>query len=823
MGSRHLELASASASAPGLTTQEAIARLAQAGRNEIPSAEKRTLARLILETLADPLLALLVLATIAHLLLGEFRDSIALLMAVGLVIGISARQEFRAEAAVQGLRELSAPRSTVVRDGRSVRIASAEVVPGDLLILEAGDRVSADGVIVSCVDLSVDESSLSGESIPVGKRPGIENEPPSKETQVFSGTIAVRGRATVRVTATGPASELGKLGKSLWTVRRIANSVEVELRGRVRQMAFAAVLICLGVAVLSYLRQGNWLYGVLAGLALAIALIPEEFPIVARIFLAIGAWRLSQNRVLTRNLGALDSLAHTTVLCVDKTGTLTMNKLAVDKLISTGDTEQRLMRAAVLASDEYAIDPIDRAIVDRGHQAGEYHSAVPVHALFLPMAVAQIYAEPGKFVTYVKGAPEHVSAMCAMSEGEQSTWLELAQRAAEDGFKVLGVAAGESKDMMRSSPRGLRALGLVCLSDPLRPGVPEAMEQANGAGVRVVVITGDHPATAKAIATRAGIQAGDVVNGDRLDTLNDLELRTVLRSSNLFCRVAPAQKLRLVTLLKGLGESVAMTGDGVNDAPALKAADVGIAMGLRGTDVARETADLVLLDDDFPSIVTALRTARGIRKKMRRAVTYIVAVHVPIAGLAILPFITGWPMILLPIHIVILELVIDPACAIVFETEPAGSDMMKQDPQAFRKSLLDTETIRKGLLQGTALLLAIAAVFGFSYWRVGDEIDSRTLAFSTLLLGNIALIWLNRSREQTILETIRRPNPALWWITAFVLASLVAVTSLPFLREALRLTRLHLPDYAIVLMATLFVLTLFELPKVVSQKMTAGE
>ena len=805
----------------GLSQPEALDRLQRFGRNELPAAPKRTVLRLAMEALSDPLIALLVFAALAHILLGEFRDSIALVIAVVLVIGISVRQEFKAESALEALRELSAPRSTVLRDGAATRIASAELVPDDILILEAGDRIAADALVLTAVDLALDESALTGESVPVPKTVASDPHSARHEHRVYAGTIAVRGRATALVTGTGVHSEIGKLGKSLHTVRRIANPVETELQARVRQMAFFGIFVCIAVAWLSYLRHGNWLQGALAGLALAIALVPEEFPVVARIFLAIGAWRLSRDRVLTRNLGALDSLAHLTVLCVDKTGTLTVNRLGVEKLMPFSTDERELLRHALLASNEHALDPIDRAITDRALQAGVRDAATPVHALSLPMAMVHIFPATTGYSVYAKGAPEVIATMCRMDDAAREHWLTEAQRAAEAGYKVLGVAAGPSRTLPQESPQHLQPLGLVCLSDPLRPGVEDSVRLAYAAGVRIIVITGDHPATGMAIASQAGISGPTPITGAELDAMNDLQLKAALQTAALFCRATPAHKLRIVTLLKELGESVAMTGDGVNDAPALKASDAGIAMGLRGTDVARETADLVLLDDDFPALVTAIRVARGIRKKMRRAVTYIVAVHVPIAGLAVLPFVTGWPLILLPLHVVLLELVIDPACAVVFESEPEGEDVMQQSPAFFRRSLLDWATLRSGLLQGAAMLVAVAAVFGVSYWRVGDEIDSRTLAFSTLLAGNIALIWLNRSRVHTILETIRRPNAALWWITAFVLAMLVAGNRVPFLRDALRLTTLHLPDYVAVFAAMLVVLTLFELPKIVTHWLTS--
>ena len=790
----------------GLSLGEAHARLLRDGPNEIPSADEHNLWTVVREAVADPMVALLIAAATAHLILGEVRDSLVLLLAVAAVIGISIRQEWKAGRALQALRDLSAPMATVKRDGTAIRVPAVEVVIGDLVILEPGDRVPADAQLYSAFDLHLDESLLTGESVPVMR---------NAEEKVFSGSLVVRGHAEAEVFATGTQSELGRLGKSLAGVRRIANPTEKALQMRVRRMAYGAMAICALFATLHIYRGASWIQATLAALSLAIAMIPEEFPVVNRIFLVMGAWRLAAANVLTRNLSGLQSLSHASVLCVDKTGTLTLNQLSVQEVVAIAGTQNEVLLAAALASDGDSLDPLDAAILRHDWVRAQLPKLPePEASPTVLMAMKRIYSQNGNRSVYMKGAPEVIAQECEMTAPQRHAWETAVTRLALGGLKTLGIAKSEAY----APGEKLTPVGIIGLIDPLRPEVPASVARAYRAGLRVLIFTGDHPATAKTIAEWAGIKVDRSLTGSETETLADIELQAAVKGHTLFSRVTPSQKLRLVECLKQLGESVAMTGDGVNDAPALKAADVGIAMGKRGTDVARETADLILVNDDFTSIVNATATSRAIRWKLERAIRFIVAVHVPIATLAILPFLLNWPLVLLPLHIVLLELVIDPACSVVFEAEPVDEDVMLVPPARFAKSLFSKATLLTGFLEGIAACVAVAGIFSWSYVWFGDAADSRTLAFSTLLLADIALIWLNRSSRAVILRTMSRPNPLLWGMSALVVGLLALVTQVPWLWKLLRLGRLHLLDYGAVAAAVVLMVTVVELAKMMGRR-----
>jgi len=787
----------------GLTTSVALQRLGEQGRNVLPSPEAHSFAMIVKDAFLDPMFALLVAAAAIHLALGQLGDSIALLVAVALVIGLSVRQDWKSEKALQALRDLSAPTAFVVRDGIAQQIPAADIVTDDQLLFEAGDRVPADAMLLSATDLYLDESLLTGESVPVAKAPG---------ESVLSGSLVVRGRAAGVVTATGVRTELGKLGHGLRAITRVDNPVERELRTQVRRLAVGSIAVCAVVSLLYAARTGEWLNGILAGLALAIAMVPEEFPVVSKIFLALGAWRLSSRQVLTRNLSALQTLAHTTVLAVDKTGTLTVNQLTVRDVIPIGAEAAEVLHCAGLASDPFALDPIDKAILSKARESGDLQfPADTLHMVPIPMALMQAFGTEERQDVFVKGAPETVAALCTMSAETHERWHAAVERATAQGLKVLGVATGMHFGPLGDEPPDeLRPAGLICLLDPLRPNVQASVAQAYQAGLRIVIITGDHAKTAETIAKEAGIRVDSHMSGSRLETMTDAELTTMLKDSVLFSRVTPSQKLRLVTALKQAGETVAMTGDGVNDAAALRAADVGIAMGKRGTDVAREASDLVLVDDEFASLVEAIRMARTIRERFERALRFIIAVHVPIAALALLPLLLGWPLILLPLHIILLELVIDPACSMAFDAEPASEKLMEEPPQRFSTSLFNWTNVLTGTLHGTAAALGVVAVFAISYFRMGDAADSRTLAFVTLLLMDVALIWLFRSSTKTIWSVFTTPNAALWAITCVVVIFIAVATQSEVLQRPLRLVELHVSDYLWILATVMLLVTILD-------------
>ena len=796
-----------------MTTDEARARLAAEGPNALPAARRGTLVAIALEVMREPMFLLLAAAAAVYLVLGDVREALVLAASVVVVVAITVAQRRKTERALEALRDLSSPRASVLRDGVARRIAGADVVRGDLLLLAEGDRVPADGQLVWVNDLTVDESLLTGESLPVEKR--VVATEAERAGRVYSGTLVTRGQARALVSATGPRTEFGRIGLSLASLDAEPTMLQRETARVVKLIALIALVLCVIVALLYFALRGDALAGVLAGLTLAMAILPEEFPVVLTVFLALGAWRIGRRGVLTRHMPAVEMLGAATVLCVDKTGTLTENRMALaETRAAPGATETALLEAAALACELDPFDPMDRAILagaqTRAPRASELRSSwrlerdYPLTPDFRAMCHA--WRAPDRALRLaIKGAPETVLALCDLDETELRLALAAAQEAAARGLRLLAVAAADWQGAdAPAHPRTVRftSLGFVALADPLRASVPAAVAECRRAGIRVVMITGDYPGTARAIAEQAGLAAhAEVLSGEALAAMSDEALAQAVRRVNVFARILPDQKLRLVSALKAAGEVVAMTGDGVNDAPALKASHIGIAMGRRGTDVAREAAALVLLEDDFGSIVETVRMGRRIYENIRNAMRYIIAVHVPTVGMSFLPLVFGWPLFLFPVHVVFLEFVIDPACSVVFEAEASEENAMERPPRDPRTPLFDAQMLATGLGLGASVL---ATVFCVYWWGrgagLGDD-ELRALGFAAIVFGNLALILANRSSERSIAATLARPNPALWWVILGTLGALAAVVYVPALAEVFRFAPLEAPDVLIALAA----------------------
>jgi Ca2+-transporting ATPase len=728
----------------------------------------------VFEVLREPTFMLLCAACGIYLLLGDVHEALVLGAFVVLDVAITVIQERKTERALEALRDLSSPRALVVRDGAALRIAGAEVVRGDVLILSEGDRIPADARLVDVNDLLVDESLLTGESVALGKAAG---------ESVFSGTLVIKGQGRAEVIATGPRTEFGRIGVALGSIDAGSTPLQVETARIVKVITgFALALSVLTAALYVYMR-GDWLAGVLSGLTLAMAIMPQEFPLVLTVFLAMGAWRISRDKVLTRRMPAIEALGAATVLCVDKTGTLTENRMALAEVIAQDPA--LALEAAALACEPDPFDPMERAILAAAappaialRRDWTLERDYPFSAGFL--AVCHVWRSPqGARRVAIKGAAETVIPLCAMDAEALRQAEAQSAAAAGRGLRLLAVAeAGHEGADLPQDPRGFRYrwLGFVALADPLRAGVPEAVALCRRAGIRVVMITGDHPATALAIAREAGIAATDV-----------------------HARVQPEEKLRLVRELKAAGEVVAMTGDGVNDAPALKAADIGVAMGMRGTDVARESAALVLLEDDFGSIVRAVRLGRRIYENISNAMRYLLAAHVPIAGMSLLPIAAGWPVFLYPVHVVFLEFVIAPACSIAFEAEPSDEGAMSRPPRDPRSPLFSAGTLVASLLLGASVLAAVGVASGWAVLSGRSEDEARAVGFAAIVFGNLALILANRSRERTILDTLARPNPALWWVIGGTLSALALALYAPAVAAVFRFAPLGGRELAVAL------------------------
>ena len=800
-----------------LTEAQAAARLERDGANALPSARQRGLLRLFAEVASEPMFLLLVACGAIYLLLGDRGEALMLLGFVFVVIAMTFVQQRRADNAMAALSELSSPLALVVRDGAARAIAAHELVCGDHVLLSEGQRVPADLRLLEASNLTLDESMLTGEAAVVPKFAAVAGaappEPPSTESRVhvFSGTLVTQGTARGLVIATGARSALGRIGASLAAIGTEATPVQQETRRVVRTVALAGLALALVLSLLYWYVRGDWLHGVLAGLTLAMAILPEELPVVLTIFLGLGAWRLARENVLARRIPAIELLGATTLLCVDKTGTLTMNRMTVRAIWNetaarkiAGAADETLpeslhdvLEFAVLASHRRAFDPMELAIADAGqrllanteHLHGDWTLLDDYPLSREMLAMSRVWQSPdlrGKMIA-AKGAPESVMDLCHLAPARSAAIAREVERLARDGLRVLGVARAlfDAATLPENQHDfDFEFLGLVALEDPLRPDVPAAIARCRTAGIRVVMITGDHPATALSIARQAGLADGAAsMTGAELADLSDAQLRARLAATHLFCRVQPAQKMRLVQAFQACGDVVAMTGDGVNDAPALKAADIGVAMGARGTDVAREAAALVLVNDDFGSLVTAVQHGRRVFANLRKAIAFVVAVHVPIVGLSMLPVLLDWPMLLMPVHVLFLQLIIDPACSVIFEAEPAEDDIMRAPPRLSAARLFDRAVLLRGLLQGVGVLALLLALNGFALAFGHGEQAARAATFCALVLSNLGLIYVNRAWAQPAWRRERASNRTFALIAGAALVLLALVLGIALLRS----------------------------------------
>jgi Ca2+-transporting ATPase len=817
----------------GLSEEEARLRLDRQGPNELPVQKKRSLLAIVLEVVREPMFIMLIVAGSLYLLLGDPTEAVMLLGFVFVVMGITILQSRRTERALDALRDLSSPRALVMRAGAQHRIPGREVVQGDVLVLAEGDRVPADAILRQGINLSVDESLLTGEAVPVRKsasttvaqleRPGGEDL-----SSLFSGTLVSAGQGLAEVANTGARSELGKIGHALQQVKPEATTLQKDSTRLVRIFALIGLGAFIVVVVAYALTRGGsaavWKQGLLAGITMAMSILPEEIPVVLTIFLALGAWRISRKRVLTRRMAAVETLGKTTVLCVDKTGTLTLNRMTLKHLVANAHAAviapetswlpeelHPLLEHAVLASAPDPFDPMERAVhATAGRMLGKNDHpqanlslvrAYPLGPGLAAVTQAWQSASNADLVIASKGAPEAIAVLCHLTAPQRQAMLAQVASLASQGLRVLGVARGTMGQDKLPAAQGdlaLEFLGLLGFEDPLRSTVPAAVAECQTAGIRVIMITGDYALTAQSIARQAGLaNCENVITGPDLESISDEDLAHRAKSVGVFARVLPEQKLRIVKALKANQEVVAMTGDGVNDAPALKSAHIGIAMGGRGTDVAREAADLVLLDDDFASIVVAIRLGRRIFDNIRKAIAFTFAVHVPIAGLSILPvFFADWPLLLLPTHIVFLELIIDPSCSLVFEAEEAEADVMNRPPRSRKDGLFSAHTMGLAVLQGLSVLAVCVGVFLFAHRSHSPEI-ARALTFATLVTAFLVVLLANRSSIFTIVEGLRAPNTALWFVLGGTAGLLALVLFFPFAQRLFHFAPIHAVDLAL--------------------------
>lgn len=791
----------------GLTSDQAIERLKKDGFNELPSAKPRNLLKLVKQVMQEPMFLLLISCGVLYLILGDFKEGIVLMSSILVIIFITFYQYRKTERALDALKNLSSPRALVLRDGTPIRIPGREVVCGDLLILQEGDRISADALLIESNNLTVDESLLTGESISINKqvnhfKSNLEIPGGGNDFNVFAGTMIQSGQGKAIVLATGINSYLGKIGFSLKVDNETETRLQQELKILVKRFGILGISISIAVFILYYLSRGNLINALLSSLSSAMAILPEEFPVVMTVFLALGAWRISRKNVLTRKSAAIESLGSATVLCSDKTGTITLNKMTVAAMLDhkgnlwtrensvMPETLRQLLMHGAAACIDQPSDQMERAITrlfsaEIGKSLDSIVKAYPISSARLAMTTIR----QGKSETLIscKGAVEAVTFLCKLSDSEKAKILLSADHLATKGLRVIAVSGGRlSTESIPDLQDQIEHhfLGLIALEDPVRPEVPQAMNECREAGIKVMMITGDYPPTAKSIGSQIGLDHDLILTGKEISIMEEDTLKEALKKVRIFARVLPEQKLKIVEALKSNGEIVAMTGDGINDAPALKAAHIGIAMGKKGTDVAREASSLVLLDDNFASIVSAIKLGRRIYDNLQKAMMYILAIHIPIVGLTLLPaLIPGIPFLLFPLHIVFMELIIDPVCSIAFEGEPDEEGLMTRPPRNLNAEFFGKKNMIRGLLNGTLVLLTVLAVYYWSITEGHSEDESRAIAFSCLILSNVGFILSSLSRSRNFMQVLGERNPSVKIILGFAVSLLVLIMALPSVRS----------------------------------------
>ena len=788
--------------------------MARDGPNALEDVRQRSTLQRMAAMLGEPMFTLLVAAVVIYLVLGDLGEGAMLGVFVLAVLGLTFYQEGKSEASIAALRSLTQHQTQVVRGGLRIKLAARDVVCGDVVVLREGSRVPADGYLLSGDRLQVDESLLTGESLPVDKHA----DPAQAEAcnLVFAGSFAVAGHALALVTATGARTQIGKIGSSIAGLDAEATPLQQQTARLVRVMAGIAFVLCTAMVLALGLRTGLWLPALLSGIALAMTMLPEEYPVVLAIFPALGAHRLAKEGVLTRRINAIETLGAITVLCTDKTGTLTHNRMQVHTLVIESATRratsalpaafQPLAEHAILASLPHPFDPMEVAFHDFGkawmtadthlHPQWDLVHTYPLSPALL--AITHVWRVPGNtdMAVATKGAPEAVMDLCRLSPSARAFWTAQTARLAAQGLRVLAVAhaTNHGEQMpVAAEDFSFTWLGLIGLADPLRDEVPEAMEQCRQTGIRVIMVTGDYPLTARVIADQAGMPPGEVLTGSQVDTLDAPALQARLAQTSVCARITPHQKLRIVQALKASGEVVAMTGDGVNDAPALRAAHVGIAMGKRGTDVARDAADLVLVDDNFASIVKGIRVGRRVFANLRMSMAYILSVHVPIAALALVPMLFALPPLLLPLHIAMLELIIDPACTLAFESESEDPRAMLVPPRDTREPLFGRPAMLQALVHGVLILLGAALAYALAQdarWGSATPGRTRAMVLVAFVVANAFLIFQTKSRPRTPRVTAQAANRTAWVVAlgaiGLVLSAVYATRWVPALNlEAL--------------------------------------
>ena len=805
----------------GLTTSEVKRLQEQYGKNELTAQKKESFIKKVLHIICEPMFLLLIVAAIIYFILGEPRDGAIMLIFVVGIISIDVIQQWKTDKTLNALKDLSAPHVTVIREGKEQTIASADLVPGDLMMIYEGVKIPADGVVVKCNDLCVDESSLTGEAEGVWKLPTENAEPTAdywRKDYCYAGTLVAQGTATVCVDKIGATTEYGKIGANVAAAPNENTPLQKQTGSLVKLCAgIAAVLFAL-VGVVTWFNIPDHAFGdrliesILSGITLAMAMIPEEFPVILTVFLSMGAWRLAKKQSLVRKLPSVETLGAVSVLCVDKTGTITMNQMAVqDTWAANGDTHS-LCEVMGLGCETDAYDPMEKAMLAHCDDLGiskEYlfgGSLITEYSFTNELKMmGHVWRRNGEVIIAAKGSPERILSICNLTNEEREITENKITEMSKEGLRVIAVATAkpqnEAEIPVQITDCVLTLCGLIGLTDPPRESVKADIAVCNKAGIRVVMITGDNGITASSIAKKIGMRSSDhIITGDMLNEMTDEELREKVKDVSIFSRVVPEHKMRIVKAFKDNGEIVAMTGDGVNDAPALKYADIGIAMGKRGSEVSREAADLILMDDNFTTIVETVKDGRRIYDNIRKAVGYVFTIHIPIAFASLLAPMLGiapTALMLMPLHVVLLELLIDPTCSVVLERQPAEMDIMERKPRDPKEKLLTANILFKSVLQG---LVIFAASFGAYYTILGGNAGNapvaRAMGLAIIILSNLFLVQVNSSDHDFAVQSVKRlAKDKVMWVVNFGTLAMLGVVLYSPLNAFLKLAPLSAPMF----------------------------
>ncbi len=810
----------------GLSEEELKISRSKYGYNQADNIQPNAWYSMLLDIMKEPMLLLLIAVSVIYLIVGNYSEAIFMLGAIIAVSGISFYQDNRSKKALEALEKLNEPLSIVIRDSKVIQIPTHEIAVGDLCILEEGKMVNADGEIVHSNDFSVNEASLTGESLSVFKNQDTEDK------KVFSGTLVVSGLAVIKVEKIGDETKLGKIGQSIQDIKSERSPLQIQITKFVKWMAVAGIVVFLMVWSFSFWRTGDIIESLLAGLTLAMSILPEEIPVAFTTFMALGAWKLMREGIIIKRSSVVETLGSTTVICADKTGTITENSMRLNALYDYKTNRvfdeneydspelSGLIRFAMWSSEPVPFDPMEitlHQVYEKTHSLDHRKEFQMIHEYPLdgkpPMMTHLFENKSGERIVAAKGAPEAILAVSHLPEIEKERLRQRIQDFGKKGYRVLGVAKShfEGNNFPEKQQEfDWEFMGFTVFYDPPKKGIQEVFQKIYQAGIKVKVITGDNADTTYAIAQQAGIiNQTPAVNGAEIVDHTEAELIDLSRNTTLFTRMFPEAKLAMVNAFKQDGEVVAMLGDGVNDAPALKAAHIGVAMGSKGTEIAKAAASLVITNDDLDKLITGIAAGRRIYANIKKAIQYIISIHIPIILTVSLPLFLNWiyPHIFTPVHVIFLELIMGPTCSIVYENEPMEKNTMMQKPRKMTETFLNWKELAISIIQGLLITAGILFAYQFTVRDGGNEETTRAMVFTTLIFANVFLSLVNRSFLYSMVESFRYRNRLFPVIIGITLGLLFAILYIPPFAGFFKVTGLGMQQLGIsVLIAAVSVL-----------------